>query len=210
MYRILGTHNTSKTQGITTVKYTIPAILFAGGKSSRMGEDKALLPFENYNTLSEFQYQKLKQWFNEVYISSKTNKFPFPAKVIKDNYSESSPLIGLISVFEQLESEAVFILSVDAPLINKKVVKKLWDAYKNESKVHAIIAQSPSGFQPLCGIYRKSILPYAKINLENNKHRIKDLLKEYPSKNVLFKEDTPFTNINTQEDYLLLLSTNFC
>jgi len=114
------------------VKYTIPAILFAGGKSSRMGEDKALLPFENYNTLSEFQYQKLKQWFNEVYISSKTNKFPFPAKVIKDNYSESSPLIGLISVFEQLESEAVFILSVDAPLINKKVVKKLWDAYKNE------------------------------------------------------------------------------
>jgi len=192
------------------VKYTIPAIIFAGGKSSRMGEDKALMPFANYSTLSEFQYHKLKPWFNEVYISSKADKFPFPTKVLKDQYSESSPLVGLVSVFEQLESEAVFILSVDAPLINEEVVKKLWDAYKKESKVHAIIAQSPSGLQPLCGIYRKSILPYAKINLENNKHRIKDLLKECPSKNVLFNDDTPFTNINTQEEYLRLLSTNFC
>jgi len=187
------------------LKYTIPAVIFAGGKSSRMGEDKALLPFQNYATFSEFQYQKLQQWFEEVYLSAKTKKFPFSSKVIKDTCKESSPLVGLISVFEQLESDAIFILSVDAPLVNEAIVKKLWDAYKKETNIHAIIAQSPSGLQPLCGIYKKSILPYAKTNLGNNKHSLKALLNEYPTKSVLFKDDTPFTNVNTQDEYLRLL-----
>jgi len=37
------------------------AIIFAGGKSSRMGRDKALLPFGGYDTLTEYQYRRLSQ-----------------------------------------------------------------------------------------------------------------------------------------------------
>jgi len=189
------------------VKYTIPAIIFSGGKSSRMGEDKALLPFENYRTLSEFQYHKLQQWFFKVYLSAKTNKFTFTSNILLDTYKESSPLVGLISVLEQLDCEAIFVLSVDAPLINKDIIERLWHTYKKDSNTYSIIAKSPSGLQPLCGIYKKSILPHAKINLANNKHSLKDLLNTLPSKHVLFKDDTLFTNLNTQDEYLRLLSS---
>ena len=193
------------------MKYPIPTILFAGGKSSRMGEDKALMPFQNYSTLSEFQYHKLQQWFDEVYLCAKIDKFPFPAKVIQDTYQESSPLVGLISVFKTLECEAAFILSVDAPLVDENVVKKLWDAYQEDLKVeksksHAIIAQSPSGVQPLCGIYKRSILPHAKTNFNAHIHRLKALLPKHTTKIVHFKDNTPFTNVNTQEEYLNLLT----
>lgn len=193
------------------MKYPIPAILFAGGKSSRMGEDKALMPFQNYSTLSEFQYHKLLQWFDEVYLSAKTDKFPFTAKVIQDTYKESSPLVGLISIFEALECDAVFILSVDAPLVDENVVKKLWENYQEDlkiedSKVHAIITQSPSGLQPLCGIYKRSILPDAKTNLNADTHRLKALLSEHSTKIVHFEDNVPFTNVNTQEEYLNLLA----
>ncbi|MCF6244696.1 MAG: molybdenum cofactor guanylyltransferase MobA [Sulfurovum sp.] len=188
------------------MKYTIPAIIFAGGKSSRMGKDKALLPFKKYSTLSEFQYHKLQQWFDEVYISAKTNKFPFTVQVVKDKYEESSPLVGIISVFETLKSEAVFILSVDAPLVDENVVKTLWEAYKEDSTVHAIIAQSPSGLQPLCGIYKKDISPLAKANFTKNKHSLKALLDSPTTKIVHFKDNALFTNVNTQEEYLNLLN----
>jgi len=70
----------------------IPAIIFAGGKSSRMGRDKALLPFGGYQSLAQYQYNKLKTIFKDVYISTKKNKFDFEANLIYDTYQINSPL----------------------------------------------------------------------------------------------------------------------
>lgn len=193
------------------MKYPIPAVIFAGGKSSRMGTDKALLPFGKYKTLSEFQYHKLKQWFETVYISSKTNKFNFRCPIIEDVYEESSPLVGIVSVFRALPVEAVFILSVDAPLVDESIIKRLWESYREEENVFkdAIIAKSPNGLQPLCGIYKRSILPYALKNLSQNNHRLGALFGVVTIKTVIFNDETRFTNLNTQEEYQRLLHPDF-
>ena len=180
------------------MKYTMTAIIFAGGKSSRMGQDKALLPFAGYNTLSEFQYNKLTSLFNKVYISSKEDKFDFETAVITDLYEESSPLVGIISLFETLEEDELFILSVDAPFVNEEVIEKLLN---NEEKFDAVIAKSPSGAQPLCGIYRRSILPLAQKNLEEDDHKLNNLLKEAHTQFVSFDDDTPFINLNHPHEY---------
>ncbi len=181
------------------MKYDMTAVIFAGGKSSRMGKDKALLPFAGYNTLSEFQYIKLSSLFNNVYISSKEDKFDFDAPVITDRYEESSPLVGIISIFEVLEVDEVFILSVDAPFVDEKVIEMLLK-YTDE-KFDAIIAQSPSGVQPLCGIYRRSILPFAQENRTKENHRLNNLLKKAHTQFVTFDNDTPFTNLNHPHEY---------
>ena len=178
---------------------TTYAVIFAGGKSSRMGEDKALLPFGDYPTLIEFQQAKLSTFFDKVYISAKENKFDFDCMVIEDNYTENSPLVGLISIFETLKAEEVFILSVDAPFVNKETIEKLLE--HNESTLDVIVAQSPSGVQPLCGLYRKSILPLAYAQLEKDNHRLGDLLRLANTLFVQFNEDEPFTNLNYPEEY---------
>jgi molybdopterin-guanine dinucleotide biosynthesis protein A len=181
------------------MKYNLPAILFAGGKSSRMGEDKALLPFGGYPTLSEFQYQKLQQWFQEVHLLAKTDKFPFEASVILDCYQESSPLVGIVSIFETLqEVESLFILSIDAPFISQEVVERL---LKQSPHSDATIAQSPQGIQPLCGIYRRSILPLAKQYLLENRHRLGTLLKEAHTEFVPFEKEALFFNLNHPHEY---------
>lgn len=185
--------------GVTT------AVIFAGGKSSRMGEDKALLPFSNYPTLTEFQQAKLSTLFDEVYISAKENKFDFDCRVIKDKYTENSPLVGLISVFETLKAEEVFILSVDAPFVNKETIEKLLE--HNQSRLDVIVAQSPSGVQPLCGLYKRSILPLAYMQLEKENHRLGDLLRLANTLFVEFEEDSPFTNLNRPEEYQQALKT---
>ena len=181
------------------------AVIFAGGKSSRMGEDKALLPFGDYPTLTEFQQAKLSTFFDKVYISAKENKFDFDCMVIEDNYTENSPLVGLISIFETLKVEEVFILSVDAPFVNKETIQKLLE--HNESTLDVIVAQSPSGVQPLCGLYRKSILPLAYAQLEKDNHRLGDLLRLANTLFVQFNEDEPFTNLNHPEEYQQALKT---
>jgi len=181
----------------------IPAIIFAGGRSSRMGEDKALLPFEGYKTLSEFQYKKLQKCFHTVYLSSKEKKFDFECDVIVDTYTESSPLVALVSIFETLDVESIFVLSVDAPLVDAQVITKLFQAY--DKSYDAIIAQSPNGLQPLCGIYHRSILTLAENAIENNMHRLTKLLDLANTCTVSFEEESLFTNLNYKHEYEKLL-----
>ncbi len=180
------------------MKYPVPAIIFAGGKSSRMGRDKALLPFAGYNTLSEYQYDKLSSLFERVYISSKEDKFNFDVTVITDRYKESSPLVGVVSLFETLEADEVFILSVDAPFVDEAVISKLMD---QEKAFDAVIAKSSSGSQPLCGLYRRSILPAAQKHLQEGNHRLNSLLKEVKTQYISFDDDRLFTNLNHPYEY---------
>jgi len=176
-----------------------PAIIFAGGKSSRMGKDKALLPFGSYATLTEFQHARLSTLFQKVYISAKTNKFHFTCNVIKDTREESSPLVGIVSIFETLKVEEFFILSVDVPFVEKDTIEKIFK--HTQSSYDVIVAQSPSGIQPLCGLYRKSILPLARKQLERHNHKLHDLLNMANTLRVPFDEDEPFTNLNHPKEY---------
>jgi len=180
------------------MKYNIPLIIFAGGKSSRMGQDKALLPFGEHKTLSEFQYERLSKLFKKVYISAKENKFDFDVNVIEDRHKESSPLVGIISVFETLKVDTIFILSVDAPFVNREVIDKL---IHSNNRFDAVIAKSKSGIQPLCGVYKRSVLSIAQEHLKEGNHRLQSLFKKVNTQFVPFKDDALFVNLNHPHEY---------
>ena len=180
------------------MKFDIPAILFAGGQSSRMGKDKTLLPFSGYNSLSEFQYVRLGKLFKTVYISAKNNKFDFQANLIEDHYEVSSPLVGIISLFESLNADEVFILSADAPFVDEKVINTLM---QNKEDHDAVIARTESGDQPLCGIYKCSVLPVAQEHFKAGDHRIGNLLRRVDTKFIFFEDDTAFSNLNHPSEY---------
>jgi len=185
----------------------IPAVIFAGGKSSRMGQDKALLPFGTYASLSEYQYAKLSKLFTHVYLSTKKQKFDFTCQTITDMYETSSPLVALLSSFDSLKNETIFVLSVDAPLIDKEIITKLYNESilsSNKDK-DAIIAQSPKGVQPLCGLYRRSIIPLAKVFFSEDNHKLTALLAKANTSYIHFVKEKSFTNLNTPSQYQNLI-----
>ncbi len=183
------------------------AVIFAGGKSSRMGKDKALLPWEGYHSMAEFQYRKLLHSFNTVYISSKTDKFDFDAPILRDLYPTHSPMVALASVFAQTQEEALFILSVDIPLLSDKEIQILIETYEKSTETPDIlIARSPRGLEPLCGIYRRTILPHVKKLIKENQHRMQALLESVSAQIVDFDSALPFSNLNTPEEYQLRYS----
>ena len=182
---------------MTNLQKNRVAIVFAGGKSSRMGQDKSLMPFKGYKTITEYQYRRLSKIFGKVYISTKSNKFDFEAHLIYDKYPQSSPLVAIVSIFETIKDNKIFILSVDAPFVDSNIIDKLYKDIDNQS----VIAKSPNGDEPLCGVYNRSIYQLAKEELANNNHRLNSLLKKSNSKFIYFNNREAFINLNYKEDY---------
>lgn len=174
------------------------AVIMAGGQSSRMQRDKALLPFGAFNSLCEFQYHKLNKLFSKVYVSSKSNKFDFDVEIIEDTKEESSPLVALISIFETLELEQCFVLSVDAPFVDERVIHRL---YTNLGTEDVTVAISTRGLEPLCAVYKRSFLEEAKKALEEGQHRLQTLFEHLEVNKVFMEDEGAFENLNYPQEY---------
>jgi len=178
------------------------AVIFAGGKSSRMGRDKALLPFEGYGTLAEYQYRRLLPLFDRVSLSAKGDKFPFDAPRIYDDDPEiSSPMIALASVLKQARYDVVFVLSVDMPFVDAPLINRLYEAHKDHPDARMILAASSRGAEPLCALYHRELLPQITARLARGEHRMQTLVQETESVEVVCDREVVFTNLNTPADY---------
>ena len=179
----------------------MPVVIFAGGKSSRMGDDKALLPFGEYATLSQYLYEKMRRSFRGVYLCAKSDKFPFDAPVILDKHAVYSPLSGLISALEFFDrNEAIFVLSVDTPFIDTHIVQTICDAYDQEQD-DAAVATHKGHLQPLCGVYSRKLLPLLRQCMQKDEHKLGKILQEGNTKRVPFEETNAFLNLNRPEEY---------
>ncbi|MDD5372995.1 MAG: molybdenum cofactor guanylyltransferase MobA [Sulfurimonas sp.] len=180
----------------------MPCVIFAGGKSSRMGEDKSLLPFGSFNTLTEFQLFRLHKIFKNVYISCKDkSKFNFQADFIEDIKTSSTyaPTAGFVAIFEHLRCDRFFVLSVDTPFVGKIEIEQLINADKFDND--ATTARTQSGIQPMCGIYHRSMNEKFHQMLKEDNHKLGLLLKNSKTLFVDFEDEKPFLNLNHPHEY---------
>lgn len=180
----------------------IPCVIFAGGKSSRMGEDKSLLPFGNFSTLTEFQLSRLEKIFKSVYISCKDkSKFSFNAKFIEDikDTSVYAPTAGFLAVFQTLKCERFFAISVDSPFVGKDEIKRV--LLSDTPLLDATIAKTEFGIQPMCGIYHCSLEERFTDMLKENNHKLGVLLSSVNTNFVEFNDEKPFLNLNHPHEY---------
>jgi len=178
-----------------------PCVIFTGGKSSRMGEDKALLPFASYTTLLEYQYSRLSKIFPKVYISCKDRSlYNFKADFIEDEVKELyAPTAGFTTIYKAIPDKSFFALSVDSPFISKEIIEKI--SYEDSANFDATIAKTSEGIQPLCGIYHQSLAKDFEKMLHEDNHKLGYLLKNAHTNYVFFEDTTSFLNMNHPHDY---------
>jgi molybdenum cofactor guanylyltransferase len=180
--------------------FKIPCIILSGGKSSRMGEDKSLLPFSSSSSLIEFQYSRLKPYFKDIYISSKFDKFPFledKSKLILDeNKDVFSPILALETILKKFDK--VFIITVDTPFIKIDTIKKL---IENSDIFDIVIAQDEEKTHNLCGTFSFTILKQIKSMLKRDIHKINYLIKNSNFKTIFFENKDEFLNLNDKNEY---------
>jgi molybdopterin-guanine dinucleotide biosynthesis protein A len=183
----------------------VEAVILAGGRSSRMGRDKSLLPFGGKNSLAEYQYRRLEKIFPRVSISAKRNKFDFSPRLIPDLSDTCSPMIALEAILKSTDSRAVFLLGVDMPMISEEVIKTLLDQYEREiirkSPPSILAAETAHGIEPLCAVYPADLLPVVSSMISGNEHRLRSLLQRCRTKTIFFDSPDLFANLNRPEEY---------
>lgn len=190
------------------MQFPIPCVILTGGKSSRMGQDKSLLPFGAYPTLTHFQVSRLKPLFLSLHVSLKEDKFDGQFPLILDkNSTEFSPMVALASILEYFKNCYVFCLSVDAPFVEETQIKALWEVAQKTPN-SAIIPRDSQIRHPLCGLYHTTLAPMARKLADENNHKLGFLLQECGAVYVDFQESKPFTNVNHPHEYEAILTTS--
>ncbi len=180
----------------------IGCAILAGGKSSRMGTDKALLTFDGENFIKKL-CNELEDFEEKVIArGNRSDIKDIFWSIIPDRYPERGPIGGLHAVLSVCKSDAMFCVSCDMPLLQRSLVKDLC-GYMSED-IDAIIAVTADGRKhPLCGVYQKSILPVLEEQILADNNRMMMVLNKIRVKYITldFKDSQQLKNINTPEDY---------
>ncbi|GAA6944692.1 molybdenum cofactor guanylyltransferase MobA [Helicobacter pylori] len=153
----------------------IPCVLLAGGKSSRfitnnIQINKALMPFESYFSLLEYQHTRLLKLFKKVIISAKKS-YELNAPYLLEGESDLfSPLFGIYNAFLTLQTPYIFFIPIDTPLVSFESIKALCGV-KNFSVVYA---KSPTKEHYLISLWHQNNLNALSHALKAQNYRLSD------------------------------------
>src|SRR5699024_10949466 len=135
----------------------ICGVILAGGKSSRMGRNKTVLPLNNQSVI-QILTKELEQIADKiVIIANEKELYDFLGNdIYSDNYKDKGPLAGLESAMSHIDAELFVIAAADMPFINKDIYNYLLSM---EDGYDAVIPKYDGFLHPLAGIYRKTTLP---------------------------------------------------
>ncbi|MCE7791477.1 molybdenum cofactor guanylyltransferase [Salipaludibacillus sp. CUR1] len=191
----------------------LTGILLAGGKSSRMGTNKALLQIDGKENIIRLK-EKLEPVAKELLlVTNDPDNYHFlKVPVVQDKEKGQGPLAGIEAGLTHSNSHWNLFVACDLPFFTTKVVEVLVKTAKSSPGVQAVVPVSENREHPLYALYHQSSLPYVRYCLENNKRRIRDLLaglnvarveESELRKNGMTNEEikTAFFNMNRPEDY---------
>jgi molybdenum cofactor guanylyltransferase len=151
----------------------VTAFVLAGGKSSRMGSDKAFLRFGD-ETLLSLALKATYAAAEEVRIVGDAEKFAAFGPVVEDVYRDQGPLGGIHAALSSSATELNLMLAVDLPFVGAKLLKYLLSRAK-ESGAMVTVARAGGGLQPLCAVYRRGFAEAAEESLRDGKNKIDPL-----------------------------------
>lgn len=155
------------------------AVLLAAGRSTRMKQDKALLPAPDGDVLWRWQRQVLaRAGAEEIFLSARAdqdwaaNAGVF-AGVLADSIADGGPLLGVVSALERASRPFVAVLAIDLPRMEPG-----WFARLARSCAPGVGAVGRFGnfFEPLAAIYPREILPLARAAIGGEKFSLQALL----------------------------------
>jgi molybdopterin-guanine dinucleotide biosynthesis protein A len=184
-------------------------IVLCGGKSSRMGSSKALLPFG-----SETMLQRVVRLLGDVVspivvVAAVDQELPaLPRDVIlaRDEREARGPLEGLRSGLKALpeDVERAYVTSCDVPLLVPNFVRQMLDLARG----YDVAVMEIDGFtHPLSAVYRRATLPFVDDLLAHDRLRPVFLFEAVKTRRVRPEEMTAdpelrtLRNLNTREDY---------
>jgi len=185
----------------------VTAFILAGGKSTRMGTDKAFLEHQG-RTLLARALDLGRSVASEVRIVGSQEKFaPFGA-VVEDVFRDCGPLAGIHAALLASATELNVMLAVDTPRISTAFLQYLIRQSRSAPDAAAVVPRAGGGWQPLSALYRPEFATAAENALRAGRNRIDPLfgvvrtrvVEETELQRENFSIDI-FRNLNTPEEW---------
>ncbi|WP_057911855.1 molybdenum cofactor guanylyltransferase [Peribacillus muralis] len=186
-------------------------LLLAGGKSSRMGENKALLTIDGDVNISTVASELKKVSQNVLVITNSFEDYRFlQLPLIADLHKDQGPLGGLHAGLTASNTQLQFLTACDMPFVRATAINEMISNY--EPAFDAVIPEINGRIQPLFAVYHKSCLPILTDCLVKNELKMSRFLEKISVKFIketgfsLYHENPAsfqhlFFNMNTREDY---------
>ncbi len=182
----------------------ISFLILAGGKSSRMGTEKADLEYGGKTFLNGLIHKANEIGFEEIIISGYRGEL-YNISIINDELENRGPLGGMYSCFKATKNELCFVVSVDVPQIEKSLITLLLDFHQTHQNPITLLCQG-SKIEPLIGVYPTYLYKDIYKIIKDGSAPVFKLLDKFgyslyhtKSNNIIV------SNINTPEDYKQLL-----
>jgi molybdenum cofactor guanylyltransferase len=179
--------------------------VLVGGKSSRMGRDKAFVEFGG-QTLLERALAVVGGVCEKVVIAGDPAVFAKYGSAVGDVFPGCGPLAGIHAALVASPAELNLMLAVDMPFVSGELLGFLFAAAEGSDAV-ITVPRTGRGLQPLCGVYRRAFSVAAEQALRAGKYKIDAafsgvsvrVIEENELAAAGFSEQA-FFNVNTPQD----------
>jgi molybdopterin-guanine dinucleotide biosynthesis protein A len=145
------------------------AIILTGGKSSRMGRPKALLPFDGEPLVAHVVRSLQKLFAEAVVVAAPEQELPkLPALLVRDEVAYQGPVSGIYHGLNASTQEICFVTSCDAPFLNLDLIAHM---ISQVSDCDVVVPFWEGRYQPLHAVYRTSCAPLLGAQLERGELR---------------------------------------
>ena len=180
------------------------AIVLAGGRSSRLGQDKALVQVDG-QPLVQWLPARLSEWLSPVLVvTDRVDRYSITSPQVADAFPETGPLGGLATGLQALRAPAAFACACDMPLIRAEMISLLCAALPGYDMV---IPERGGRLEPLCAVYSTTCLPAIHRLLVDRKLRLAGVAAEVRTRVVpeatwrtIDPDGDSFLSINTPAD----------
>ncbi len=185
--------------GRWVVRMPATAIILAGGCSSRMGQDKTMLPVAGQPMIKHI-HEQLRPYFSQTLVSSNNASLHdfLGATVVADDVAGRGPMMGVVSALKASANDVNFVIACDMPEIDTALMRAM---LREIGDYDAVVPRVGADlYEPLFAVYRKSALPAMEELLQSGNNKIIDSLTHCRVRYV----DLPgrqFRNINTRAEY---------
>lgn len=158
----------------------VSVAILAGGRSSRMGTDKAMLPLgQGGRPLLGWVIDAVHGLSDDLAIiaTDRPGYSRFGLPVIPDRFPGAAALGGIATALHHARHDACLVVSCDTPLLVPAMVRLLMQ-FAGDAEVVVPVVLDPDGqreWQPLCAVYAKGLLPRIEAAIALGQLRITDL-----------------------------------
>ena len=183
----------------------IALLIIAGGKSSRIGQDKRFIKLGDKNFLEIILEKAAKINFAEKFLCLEENlpiisdlAKKYGAKVLIDEFKDCGAMSGIANGLKNIKTDWALAISADMPFFS---FETLFNA--NFTDVQAIIPVVGGKNQMLAAFYHKNLAEIFDSELKNEQHKLFWTIKKVPHRFLELTDENSFFNVNTRADLRL-------